>query len=181
MMNASEGTTPEFYSIRHNLQGVESLFAEYMPNSVMVDVPETMRMMLADFFYADIIDCHGQYIEMFDRRIALLPNAFPPPEDHQEMMEAAGDIFWSLSDEITNNVLRINDDVNGVGTCRPSEAFYVYDGSNGDIMVYVPATQAYQLNGVPKMDGRSVWLATRNFWPKYLTDRLPSVQDSQPY
>ena len=109
---------------------------------------------------------------MFDRTLALNANMIPPYEDHQTMMEVLGDIFWAMAETITNTALYIHKDANGVGICRPHEAFYTFDPEKMEIMVYVPAKPQYQIPGAAALDGRAVLNATRPTWPSFLTNSL---------
>lgn len=168
----TENVIPNYYALRCPLAPVVSMFDSLMPNNHCVDVAETMRLMLADFFYADILATHCQNLQMFDRTLALNANMIPPYEDHQTMMEILGDIFWALADTITNTALCIVKDQNGVGVCRPHEALYTFDPQQMEIMVYIPAQAQYQIPGAVQLDGRAVLNATRQTWPTFLTNAL---------
>lgn len=169
----NQSVFPEYYALRCSLAPVIGMFEALMPNSHFVDVPETMRLMLADFFYGDILATPSQNLQMFDRTLALNVGMIPPIGDHVMMMEVLGDIFWALSDTITNTALTIQNDSNGVGVCRPHEVLYIFDPTVMELMIYVPALPQYRLHGAAALDGRAVLNATRATWPLFLVNALP--------
>lgn len=164
---------PMYFAVRTTLTDTVAMFEDLMPNHSCVDIGETMRLMIADYFYGDQIPTSYQTIKMFDRVLVLGYNMFPPMESQKEMMEIAGDIFWALADHIRRSVLMVYEDSNSAVEYRPTDCFYVFDSATMELMVYLPY-QGFEITGAAKLDGRAVLATCRSTWPKFLTEKLQS-------
>lgn len=163
---------PNYYAIRVDLGNALAMFEANMANYGCVDIGETVRLMLADFFYGDQVVTPYQKIEMFDRVLVLNFNLFPPIEDQEGMMEVMGDIFWALSDLIRRTALTIHVSEGVPLEYQPSECFYTFDQDALELMVYVPQREGFVVHGVAALDGRAVLTTCRRWWPQYLTMNL---------
>lgn len=169
---------PNYYAIRVDLNNAVAMFEANMANSNCVDIGETLRLMLADFFYGDQVTTTYQKIEMFDRVLVLNFNLFPPIEDQQGMMEVAGDIFWALSDVIRSTALTVHENETTTREYQPTECFFTFSQDTHELMVYVPEREGFTIFGCAPMDGRAVLAATRPWWPLYLTMNLVQPTNS---
>lgn len=167
---------PEFYAVRTSLTDIVAMFEDLMPNHSVVDIGETLRLMIADYFYGDSIDTSFQTIKMFDRVLVLGFNLFPPMEDQTTMMEIAGDIFWTLSDYIRRSILLVYETPTYAYEYTPPECFYVFDANTYELLVYLPY-RGFDIAGAARLDGRAVLATCRNTWPKFLTAKLTSQQN----
>lgn len=104
-----------------------------------VDSEETIRVMLADFFYGDMITPIGKKVIFGDRIVAFKDHATKEIQKPgvTNSLIAITDVFWSLSDHILSNVLKASETY----THTPSHCFYQYIPSDKTIVVYTPVLE----------------------------------------
>lgn len=163
---------PDYTAVRGNILPVIKMFENLVPQWQIVDIQETIRLMLADFFYADLPSTHCNVIQSGERRIALNIGMWPDEENVQMMLESVSDVFWTLADFITGNFLTVRTGRDDACVCRPHETFYVYDANHSELLVYIPSLPQYAIPGAALVDGRAVLSATRATWPSFLINAI---------
>lgn len=141
--------SPTYTAVRFGLNGlfeeIESLDQDISP---LIDIGETVRIMLADYFYNDYIKPIGNNIQISDRTIVFKQGVQRSDVKRHPHALATVDLvaqkFWNLSDYIYNNVLRATAEY----THPPSECFYQYSADDKAINVYLPVRE-----GLPVITG----------------------------
>lgn len=160
------GVIPHYYENRITLVEMDSMFQEFVGGPHIVDIGETIRVMLADYFYGELIAVpRASHIEQ-DRTI-VFPSGYGytlQGQDLSNAMSALGEVFWALADLITERVLRVNENY----THRPNECFYKFFPFTRELIVYTPALLEAPRFGLVPLDGRAVMLTCQETLPSWL-------------
>lgn len=166
----------EYCAIRVGLHSLfEQITAADPELAQYVDSEETIRIMLADFFYGDMLTPIGKKVTLGDRIIAFKDHATreiqKPGVDAS--LNAMADVFWSLSDHILNNVLKASITY----THTPNHCFYQYIPMDKTIVVYVPVLDGLERpTQVPIQLSAVVFACYRNL-PLYLKEVFNKTQE----
>lgn len=166
---------PQYHEKRMRLNEMDAIFNEYIGGPEVLDVGETLRLMLHDFFYGEQMLTTQQCFSMHDRTIVFpikqlgLPSV---PLSQQQLTQACdmlGEIFWDMAGRITTNILQMSPTY----TVRPHECFYKFFPATRELVVYTPVLEgiAYQQNLVA-MDGRAVINACIDTLPSYVRNAM---------
>jgi hypothetical protein len=157
---------PQFHEIRMTLTEMDSNFREFIGGPDVVDIGETIRVMLADYFYGDKIIPVGQYYTEGDRTIV-----FPLGRgqtlfgiDLSTAIEVLGEIFWSLADFITKRVMYVNENYEH----RPLECFYRFFPMTRELVIYTPVLSGIDYPPLLALDGRAVMTTCNDTLPSFL-------------
>lgn len=134
--------SPTYTAVRFGLNGLfeelESLDPDISP---LVDIGETIRIMLADYFYSDYVKTAHNSVRINDRTIAFKQGTVKADVVRFSHAEATlgqfAEKFWNLSDYIYSNVLCATESYSH----PPSECFYQYSQDDKAINVYLPVRE----------------------------------------
>jgi hypothetical protein len=160
---------PQYHEKRITLVEMDAMFREYIGEpGVEVDVGETLRLMLGDFFYGEVPTTTQTYFTLHDRIIVFPPGVGQFPFDLQTLMGATdllGEIFWKLVDFITHMALAVTPDY----THKPHECFYRFYPQSRMVVVYTPVLPGllYPLQ-FAQLDGRAVIATCADTLPSWL-------------
>lgn len=160
---------PEFHEKRLRLVEMEQNFHEFIGGPDKIDVDETMRLMLADYFYGDLIDpAPGYNVHREHDRAIVFPLGKLPTMSPQELsaaIDTLGEVFWTLTDNIAHRMLAVNTDY----AHRPNECFYKFYPMSKELVVYTPVLEGvvYQPN-LAKLDGRAVMTVCADTLPSWM-------------
>lgn len=164
---------PQFNEKRIRLSDMDALFQEYVGGPSVVDVGETLRVMLGDYFYGEPPVTLQPHFTMEDRTIVFPLGVVEPPLDQGTLADCAdlmGEIFWSLADTINTMVLFVNQNYSH----RPNECFYKFFPATRELVVYTPVVP-----GLPQsqpllapLDGRAVIMTCMGFLPSWIANAI---------
>ncbi len=165
---------PQFHEKRITLNEMKPLFEEFMQSSVPalgclpeIDIPETVRLMLGDYFYGEVPETLQVKCVLHDRTIVLTPG-YAPPSDMSAMLQnldELGAIFWAMADTISHRVLAVTPTY----AHRPHECFYKFFPETMELVVYVPVLAGVQYPpGFAALDGRAVIASCADTLPSFL-------------
>lgn len=160
---------PQYHEIRLTLSEMDAAFNEFVGGPDVVDVGQTIDLMLRDFFYGELAQpplCYQSYSDQ--DRILVFPlgkGCTLAGNDLNIAIDNLGEIFWSMNDFITSRVLKLTPDY----THRPSDCLYKFFPMSRELVVYTPVIQnfTYPLHLVP-LDGRAVITACVDTLPTHL-------------
>lgn len=160
---------PQFHEIRLTLVEADASFREFIGGPDVVDVGETVRVMLADYFYGDRITPAGLHYTNADRTIV-----FPLGKGQtliglelSSAIEVMGEIFWTLADFITQKVMMVNENYQH----RPNECFYKFYPMTRELVVYTPVLQDFLYHpSLVSLDGRAVIATCFDTIPSFLSN-----------
>lgn len=163
---------PQYYEVRLNISEMDDLFAEYVGCISAIDVGETLRVMLADYFYGEQLAPNGNAYTQQNRTLVLQHGAELSNQDIDNAITALGDIFWVLADTITNRALQVS----MTYTHRPNECFYNFFPATRELVIYTPVMTDRIHNSlrVP-LDGFAVMVVCKNTLPSLLRGTVPSL------
>ena len=146
------------------------MFQEYIAGSDVVDVGETVRVMLGDYFYGEPPAPIGLSYTCQDRTIVFRPERMLAEPDLSQAIELLGDIFWSLADTITHRALQVTPEYSH----RPNECFYKFFPMTRELVIYTPVLpgQAFNSLRVP-LEGLAVIMTCRDTLPSWLRESIP--------
>lgn len=165
-------TIPQFHEIRLTLSEIDSSFREFIGGPDVVDIGETVRVMLADYFNGEIItEVPGRSTYTYRDRTIVFPDGKGCTMDDNNLIaaiEVYGEIFWSLTDLITHKVLRVNSTYEH----RPNDCFYKFFADTRTLVVYTPVLQGVDYpTTLGTMDGRAVMTACIDTLPLHLRNQ----------
>lgn len=130
-----------YSAIRFGLSGlfeeIEGIDPEITP---FIDTSETIRVMLADFFYTERLKVNQNTVYFDSRAVVFklgVKRADVERENSALVLQAIADKFWNLSDYIYDNVLKASESYRHA----PNECFYQYSPEDRAIVVYVPVLE----------------------------------------
>lgn len=159
---------PQFHEKRMTIADMEASFREFIGGPELIDIDETIRIMLADYFYGDQVPVslgRHSYTE-HDRTIAFPIGKLPTmsPQELSAAIDTMGDIFWTLADTITNRVLPVTPTYSH----KPNECFYKYFPMSKELVIYTPVMEGVLYPpGLAALDGRAVIAACHETLPSY--------------
>jgi hypothetical protein len=164
-----ETVVPQFHEKRINLSAMEDSFREFIGGPDLIDIDETLRLMLADYFYGEQAPVTlGRHSYTEHERTLVFPIGKLPTMSPQELTQAIdtlGEVFWTMADNITHRVLPVTESYSH----RPSECFYKYFPMSKDLVVYTPVMQGvFYPPGIMPIDGRAVITACVDTLPSHL-------------
>jgi hypothetical protein len=156
---------PQFHEVRITLSEMNPLFEEFIAGPDIVNVGETLRVMLGDYFYGEPPVTSNPYYTDQDRTIVFQFGVDQPCIDTVGAIEAMGEIFWTMADTISNRVLMVNPEYSH----RPSDCFYKFFQHTRELVVYTPVLtgQPYNVVRVP-LDGLAVITVCKETLPSWL-------------
>jgi hypothetical protein len=158
---------PQFHELRMTLTEMDSNFREFIGGPDVIDIGETVRVMLADYFYGDQVTPIGMYYREGDRTIVFPSNKGQTlfGSDLSHAIEVLGEIFWALADTITQRIMKVND----FYSHRPLECFYKFFPLTRELVVYTPVMPGitYPLS-LMALDGRAVMATCYDTLPSFL-------------
>lgn len=164
---------PNFYAVRLSLTTVADSFAALMLSYKCVDVHETIRLMLADYFYSDYAPAQSQCLESGVHRLVLNPSMYPDKEDIPGMFECLSDIYWNMADIIQVNALTLFKESNNISQYNTTDCFYTYSSMDHDLMIYMPVRPGDPVvMDIAQIDGRAVIATCRSTWPQFYRDSI---------
>lgn len=163
---------PQYYEVRITLTDVESLFHEYISGVNAIDIGETLRVMLGDYFYGEppAPSGHLNYHTDQDRTLVFKPGFAMHGADLTNAIDMLGDIFWSLADTVTHRALQVSHDY----SYRPNECFYKFFPMTRELVIYTPVLPEQMFNTlrVP-LEGLAVIMTCRDTLPSWLRNSVP--------
>lgn len=165
---------PQFHEKRFRLAEMDALFQEYIGGPNIVDVGETLRLMLGDYFYGEVPITHQPHFTMDDRTIVFPMGTTEQPLDQETLTQCAdlmGEIFWTLADTITTNVLQVNPTYSH----RPHECFYKFFPQTRELVVYTPVLPGMNNPFLAQLDGRAVFMTCIGFLPSWLNNAVTTA------
>lgn len=159
---------PQFHEKRLTLTDMEASFREFIGGPDIVDVDETVRIMLADYFYGDQVPVSlGRHSYTENDRTLVFPIGRLPtltPQELSAAVDTMGEIFWTLADTISHRVLPVNETYSH----KPNECFYKYFPMSKELVVYTPVLEGVLYPpGLLPLDGRAVIAACAETLPSY--------------
>lgn len=157
---------PNYHEVRITLTDLESTLLHYIGGSTVINVGETMRVMLGEYFYGEPpLTMYPHYTSMDRTLVWPLAGQTLHGIDLDNAIDLMGDIFWSMADTITNNALAVNNQY----THRPTDCFYNFFPDLRVLVVYVPVMDGvvYNLN-LLQLDGRAVIETCKKTLPSWL-------------
>jgi hypothetical protein len=167
---------PEFHEQRLTLTEMEHNFREFIGGPELIDIDETMRLMLADYFYGDFIEpSPGHTVHREHDRALVFPFGKLPTMNPQELtaaIDTLGEVFWTLTDTIMNRMLRVSANYEH----RPNECFYKFYPMSKELVVYTPVMEGILYPPtLHKLDARAVMVVCADTLPSYMKTVLNSV------
>lgn len=158
---------PQYHERRLILTELDAGFREFIGGPDVIDIGQTIRVMLGDYFYGEPAEVYGQDVYTQEDRTLVFPmlaGCLLTQEQLDGAIEMLGDIFWTMSDMINTRVLMLSPEY----THRPSDCFYKFFPATFELVVYVPVMQGfnYAINLAP-FDGRAVITACQDTLPSY--------------
>lgn len=157
---------PHYHESRIILSEMNSVFEEFIGGPDVIDVGETLRVMLGDYFYGEPLVPLGPHYTNQDRTL-VFPFGVGQTLHGIELdnsIEALGEIFWTVADIITNKVLRAT----SFYTFRPNECFYKFFPHTRELIIYTPVFVEIPRPGLAALDGRAVMQACSETLPSHL-------------
>lgn len=145
---------PDYYELRLTLTEIENLLVQTIGGTSVINVGETMRVMLGEYFYSEPAKTIYPHHTSCDRTIVWpLMGQTLFGQDLTNAIETIGDIFWVLADTIQGYILRVNSHYDH----KPSECFYHFHPDTKVLVAYVPVIAGINdLTLQAKLDGRAV-------------------------
>lgn len=163
---------PQYHEVRITLNEVDALFQEYIPGADAIDVAETLRIMLGDYFYGEPAApaSHLQFHTDQDRTLVFRMGPRLQGPDLSVAIDMLGDIFWSIADTITHRALQVTPEYSH----RPNECFYKFFPMSRELVIYTPVLpgQAFNSLRVP-LEGLAVIMTCRDTLPSWLRESIP--------
>lgn len=163
---------PQYHEKRITLSEIDYAFREFIGGPDVVDVGETIRIMLADYFYGELIAVPNASHTEQDRTI-VFPLGMGITLEGPELanaIEMLGEIFWSIADTISHRVLMVTQEYSH----RPNECFYKFFPLTRELVVYTPVLEGLPLNpAFIALDGRAVMAACADTLPSWLRVTTP--------
>lgn len=158
---------PQYHEIRMTLADLDTAFREFIGDATMLNIGETMRLMLADYFYGQKATTIFQSYTIQDRTLVWPMSGqtlFGLELDNA--IDAYGELFWSLADVITLNALAVTPQYNH----RPNECFYKFFPDSRELVVYVPVLDNFTYTTpMVALDGRAVITTCSDTLPSWLS------------
>jgi hypothetical protein len=148
---------PQFHEKRLTLSEMEASFQEFIGGPDLIDIDETVRLMLADYFYGEQVPVSlGRHFYTENERTIAFPIGKLPTMSPQELASAIdtlGEIFWTMADTISHRVMPVTP----AYSHRPNECFYKYFPMSKELVVYTPIMEGVLYPpGLLPIDGRAV-------------------------
>lgn len=162
---------PQYHEKRISLAELDHQFGEFIGPG-MVDVGATLRVMLADYFYGDILQPVQPSVTLHDRTLVFPLTGAPAwtPLELQHAIDVVGEIFWSLAETITHRALMVTP----MYTHRPNECMYKFYPETRELVVYTPVLADVNYPGLVALDGRAVITGCVGFLPSWLASAFPT-------
>lgn len=145
---------PNYYELRLTLTDIVSSLTHYVGNDSVINVGETLRVMLGDYFYGEPSKTMYQTYTSEERTLVWpLMGQTLFGQDLADAIDVLGEVFWTLADTLNAYVLRVNDHYDH----RPSDCFYHFHPDSKVLVVYVPVIPG--INDMvlqTQLDGRAV-------------------------
>jgi hypothetical protein len=163
---------PQYHEVRVTLSEMDSLFEEYIAGPEIIDVGETLRVMLGDYFYGEPSIPRGPFHSEQDRTIVFRIGVQYLGLDFAGAIDAMGEIFWALADTISHRVLMVNQSYSH----RPNECFYKFFPATRELVVYTPVLPGLPANmtRVP-LEGLAVITVCAETIPSWLRNAVPPM------
>lgn len=172
---------PQYHEKRISLAELDHQFREYIGGPDVVDVGETLRVMLGDYFYGEPPGTLKPHYTVEDRTLVfpfyttggLAPQGPVAPLGPLELagaIEILGEIFWSLAETITHRALMVTP----MYTHRPNECMYKFYPETRELVVYTPVLADVNYPGLVALDGRAVITGCVGFLPSWLASAFPT-------
>jgi hypothetical protein len=182
----SQSAIPQYHEKRLSLQELDHQFTEYIGAASVIDIGETLRVMLGDYFYGEPPSTSKPHYTVEDRTLVfpffttggIAPQGPVVPLNQQELagaIEALGEIFWSLADMITHRALMVQLPGNQAYNHRPNECLYKFYPETRDLVIYTPVLQGVTYPGFVPLDGRAVITGCLGYLPSWLASAFPST------
>ena len=163
---------PQYHEVRITLTDIETLFHEYIAGPDIIDIGETLRVMLGDYFYGEppVPASHLTYHTDQDRTLVFRPGVSLNGLELSNAIDAVGEIFWALADNITHRALQVDLSYSH----RPNECFYKFFPMTRELVIYTPVLpgQAFNSLRVP-LEGLAVIMTCRDTLPSWLRESIP--------
>lgn len=157
---------PNYHEVRLTLTEIENMIIGHVGDNSVVNIAETIKVMLGDFFYGEPTKTFYPHHTSLDRTIVwpLFGQTLFGVE-LQDAIENLGEVFWHLANTLIANVLTVNESYSH----RPSDCFYMFYPDSRVLVVYVPVTVISGNSfGLVELDGRAVVETCRSTLPNYL-------------
>lgn len=167
-MSFNSSAVPQFHEKRTRLDEMVQSFTEFIGGYEVIDIAETIRVMLGDYFYGEPVIPAGRTFYTDQDRTLVFPMLRGQTLQGIELTNAIdllGEIFWTLTDNITNRMLAVTPTY----AHRPSDCFYKFFPATLELVVYTPVLDGvvYPLELMP-LDGRAVIAACSDTLPSWL-------------
>lgn len=164
---------PQYHEVRITLTDIDALFQEYIAGPDVVDIGETMRVMLGDYFYGEPLlpASHLNHYTDQDRTLVFKNGAMLHGQDLCNAIDSLGEIFWALADNITHRALQVN----LTYTHRPNECFYKFFPMTRELVIYTPVLPGQAFNSLrAPLAGLAVITVCNETLPSWLRGTMPS-------
>lgn len=175
-ITAMTSAIPQYNEVRITLTEIDSLFHEYIVGSSVIDIGETLRVMLGDYFYGEPLApaLHANYHTEQDRTIVFRQGNTLQGIDLVNAIDLLGDIFWALADTITHKALQVNAEY----THRPNSCFYKFFPTTRELVIYTPVLSlsgyGYSSQSAP-LDGIAVITVCNETLPSWFRNVMPPL------
>lgn len=163
---------PQYHEVRITLTDIDALFQEYIAGYEVIDIGETLRVMLGDYFYGEPAApaAHLSFHTDQDRTLVFRLGTAVHGLDLANAIDVLGDIFWAMADTITHRALQVNQDY----THRPNECFYKFFPATRELVIYTPVLPGQAFNSLRlPLEGLAVFMTCRDTLPSWLRNSVP--------
>ena len=158
---------PQYHERRLTLTEIDSGFREFIGGPDVIDIGQTIRVMLGDYFYGEPVEVCSQDVYKQEDRVLVFPMLLGCTLNQAQLdgaIEVLGDLFWSMADMINTRVLMLTPDY----THPPGNCFYKFFPETLELVVYVPIIPEFNYAApIVPFDGRAVVTACRDTLPSY--------------
>lgn len=131
----ADSAIPNFYETRLSLSDISVMISSYIGDNTLININETIRLMLGDYFYGEIPITYLPTSRAFDRTIVWpITGQTIFGAELQEAFLNMGEVFWNLADMITRRVLWLSDSYQHPS----SNCFYKFFPDTCTLVTYVP-------------------------------------------
>lgn len=157
-----DSAIPNYYETRLTLSDISIMIANYIGDSTKININETIRLMLGDYFYGEIPVTYLPSSRAFDRTIVWpMTGQTIFGAELQEAFINMGEVFWNLADMITRRVMWLNDSYQH----PPNNCFYKFFPESCTLVTYVPIILGVTSPLVVSIPGSAVVIACASTLP----------------
>jgi hypothetical protein len=161
---------PEFHEKRITLGDIRTQILETVGGPEVIDIGQTIRVLLADYFYGEDLDTPGySTYTINDRKLVFAQGVTLPNINVVDAIDMLGDVFWSLEALISMRVLQLTPEY----TYKPSECLYKFFPDTLELVVYTPVLAGFIYPPqFVALSGIAVMTTCRDFLPSFLRDKV---------